>query len=110
MRAIWGNYDDILSKGIDNQVVNLSIDWKAPVHFDEILAITVKTVKIGTSSYTLQIEFYNYESQKIIASATITYVMVSAREFKKIEIPMDFREPLEKGAAGKTIDHAGSTR
>jgi len=108
MRVIWGNYDDILSNGIDNQVVNLSINWKAPAHFDEIIAITVKPIRIGTSSYSLQVDFYNYESSKILASAEIIYVMVSVTQHKKMEIPQDMRKQLEEGAHGIKIDHAGS--
>lgn len=107
MRVVWGDYNDILAKGIDNQVVRLSIEWKAPARFDDILAITVKPIKIGSSSYTLQIDFYNYETKKSIASAEIIYVMVSASQFTKLEIAKDMREHLEKGASGICIDHAG---
>jgi acyl-CoA thioester hydrolase len=108
MRVIWGNYDDILSNGIDNQVVNLSINWKAPAHFDEIIAILVKPIKIGTSSYSLQVDFYNYKSSTIIASAEIVYVMVNATQHNKMDIPQDMRKQLEKGAPGIKIDHAES--
>ncbi len=108
MRSIWGNYNDILYKGIDNQVVNLSINWKAPAHFDEIIAITVKPSRIGTSSYSLQVDFYNYESSTIIASAKIVYVMVSVAQHIKMDIPQDLRKQLEKGAPGIKIDHAGA--
>jgi acyl-CoA thioester hydrolase len=107
-RAIWGNYNDILSNGIDSQVVSLSINWKAPAHFDEILAITIKPTKIGTTSFCLQADFYNYESSKILASAEIIYVMVSVHQHVKMEIPQDMRKQLEKGAKGIKIDHAGS--
>ncbi len=98
MRVIWGNYNDILSKGIDNQVVKLSINWTAPAHFDDVIAITVKTIRIGTSSYTLQVDFYNHKTAVNIASAEIIYVMVSVDEHKKMEIPKDMRKKLEEGS------------
>ena len=107
MRVIWGNYNDILSKGIDIQVVKLSINWKAPAHFDDVIAITVKSIRIGTSSYTLQVDFYNHKTAANIASAEIIYVMVSAGDHKKMEIPKDMRKKLEEGAPGTTVDHAG---
>ena len=107
MRVIWGNYNDILSSGIDNQVVKLSINWKAPAHFDEIIAITVKPIRIGSSSYALQVDFYNYESSEHLASAEIIYVMVSVIQHIKMEIPQDMRKQLEGGAPGIKIDHAG---
>jgi acyl-CoA thioester hydrolase len=108
MRVIWGNYNDILSKDIDNQVVKLTIDWEAPAHFDEIVAITVKAVRAGSSSYSLQLNFYNYENHKKLASAEIIYAMVSAAKHVKMEIPQNMRKKLEEGATGIHIDHSGS--
>jgi len=107
IRVIWGNYNDILSKGIDNQVVKLSVNWKAPAHFDDVIAITVKSIRIGSSSYTLQVDFFNHKTAVNIASAEIIYVMVSVAEHKKMEIPKDMRKKLEEGSPGTTIDHAG---
>lgn len=106
MRVIWGNYNDILSKGIDSQVVKLSINWKASAHFDDVIAITVKSIRIGSSSYTLQVDFYNHKTAVNIASAEITYVMVSVGKHKKMEIPKDMRKKLEGGSPGTRIDHA----
>jgi acyl-CoA thioester hydrolase len=108
MRVIWGNYNDILSKGIDSQVVGLSIHWKAPAHFDDVIAITVKSVRIGSSSYTLQVDFDNHQTAVHIGSAEITYVMVSAGEYKKMDIPKEMRKKLEEGAPGIRVDHAGA--
>ena len=107
MRAVWGDYNDVLAKGIDNQVVKLTIEWQAPAHFDEVVAIRVNVLRIGTSSYTLQLNFYNYESGEQLASAEIIYVMVSASGHTKMEIPQDMRADLETGAAGLQVDHAG---
>ena len=106
-RAIWGNYNDTLSKGIDNQVVSYSIEWQGPAHFDDVLAVRVKPSKIGNTSYSLQVDFYNYDNQKMIASAQIVYVMVSVGEHEKMAIPDEMRKQLESGAQGITVNHAG---
>ncbi len=107
MRAIWGNYNDLLAKGIDNQVVKLTISWKAPARFDDVLAIRVKPLKIGSSSYTLQLDFYDFETITHLASAQIVYVIVSVGNHKKFAIPDQMRSALEKGAPGIITDHAG---
>jgi len=106
-KAIWGSYQDLQAKGIDNQVVSYSINWTAPAHFDEVLAITVMPNKVGNTSYSLQVDFYNYDSQVIIASAEIVNVMVSMSDHKKMNIPKNMRQQLESGARGIEIDHAG---
>ena len=106
-RAIWGDYNDMLSQGIDNQVVSYSIDWQGPAHFDDVLAVRVKPKKIGNTSYSLQVDFYHYDNKKMIASAQIVYVMVSVDKHEKMAIPDLMRKQLESGAQGITVNHAG---
>mgnify|MGYP003384808521 CR=1 FL=1 len=106
-RAIWGDYNDMLSKGIDNQVVSYTINWQGPAHFDDVLAVTVKPKKIGNTSYSLHVDFYKHDNQRIIASAEIVYVMVSVNDHTKMVIPDDMRKQLEHGAQGITVNHAG---
>lgn len=106
-RAVWGPYNDILAMGIDSQVVNLNISWKASSTFDDVLAIGVRAGPVGNTSYTLLLSIGNYEDGTVIATAEIVYVMVSATEFTKISIPSDLKQKLELGAPGKLVNHAG---
>lgn len=107
-RVIWGDYNELLARGIDNQVVHLSIDWKGPARFDEIIAITVTPERVGNSSYTLRVDFHNRNTAAHLASAEVVYVMVNAETFEKMEIPGNMRGTLEEGAPGVRVDHAGA--
>ena len=107
MKTIWGDHKETLANDIDYQVVSYLINWQASAYFDDILTITVEPIKIGKTSFTLKVDFYNYDTNSFIASAEIVYVMVSATELKKMLIPEHMREQLEKGALGIKIDHAG---
>ena len=109
LRLVWGNYQDLLSTGIDSQVVGLALNWKAPAQFDDVLAITISPARIGTTSYTLAVEFYNHHSSAHLASAEITYVMVSTGDHQKMTIPEKMRQQLTQGAKGIVVDHAGAT-
>ena len=106
-RVIWDDYNVLLAKGIDNQVVNVDMSWKAPAHFDEVIAITVRPIKVGNSSYTLHFDFFNYLSEEILVSAEVVYVMVSTDKHIKMQVPQVMREQFEQGAKGIKIDHAG---
>lgn len=108
IRVLWGDYNDLLARGIDNQVVSLKIDWKAPARFDEVLAIGVRPLRIGNSSYSLQLDFYHQQTGTHLASAEIVYVMVDADDYRKMLIPDEMRASLEKGAPGVRVDHSGS--
>lgn len=106
IRVVWGTYDVLSANGIEISVVGLKVDWKAPARYDDVLAITVSPVRIGVSSYTLQVVFYNHATVNVIATGEITYVMVSADRYEKMDIPPDMRTQFERGAAGITVDHA----
>lgn len=107
IREVWGHYNDVLAMGIESQVVNLNIAWKAPSTFDDILAIEVNVGPLGNSSYTLAFEISNHQTGANIASAEAVYVMVSAANFTKMTIPDDLRRKLEQGAPGIVVNHAG---
>jgi len=107
LRALFGGYEDLLAQGIDNQVVRLAIDWKAPAKFDDVLAASVETLRVGNTSYTLKIDFTNHLTQTAIASAELTCVMVTPDEHQKMSIPDDFRARILAGANGKVYNYAG---
>ena len=107
VRVTLGDYNELIEKGIDYQVVSVTVNWKAPAHFDEVLAISVQILKMGNTSFTLQIGFYNYDTKAIVATGEITYVLVDPKEHTKMIIPPDMRGVLEEGASGVVVNHAG---
>lgn len=106
-RALFGDYRNLLAKGLDMQVVNVNVSWKAPATYDDILAVSFELKKIGRTSFSYTISFLNYKTKQLIAEAEITYVMVSAKEHKKTAIPPDVRELIARGASG-LVNHAGA--
>ena len=107
-RLVGGDYSNISNNDTEIQVVNININWQAPARFDDIVAINMKTLRIGNTSFTLEAVFTNYETGQPLVSAEITYVMVSAPEYIKKTIPDEIRESLTQGAPGVVVDHAGA--
>lgn len=106
VRALFGGYQNIIEKGMDTQVVNLTINWQAPAKFDDVLALKVTTGKTGNSSYRLDIQFVNHANGQPIASAELTYVMVDTTNYKTMSMPDDFKSRLKQGA-NILVDQAG---
>jgi len=107
-RAVWGQPEEVFTRGVDYQVVNVTVNWKASAHFDDVLAIYVSTQRIGSSSFTLQFDFYRHGTEEFLARGEVTYVMVSLHEHTKVAIPDDMKEALQHGAPGVIVDCAGS--
>ena len=107
LRAIGMDYRDVLARGLDNQVVKLTLEWQAPARFDDVLCAEVECDHVGNSSYRLQTRFLQWPAGTPVASAEGIYVMVSTDQWTKTAVPGDIREALLSGAPGKQVSHAG---
>lgn len=105
-RSLWGDYKYFFDQGLDAQVVNVNVSWKAPAVFDDVIALGVQLKKIGNSSFSFDLSFSNYRTKQQLAFGEITYVLVSMKEHNKTAIPPDMREKLEAGTSD-VINHAG---
>lgn len=107
IRTLFGDYQNMLDMGLDIQVVSLTLNWKAPAHFDDVLCARIHPGRIGNTSFTLDLEFLRLGDETPIVDAAITYVMVDPASLTKTPIAGRARELLEAGAPGVLISHAG---
>ena len=107
VRVLFGGYQNLINKGFDYQVVRLSMDFKSPAKFDDVLSISVEVAKLGNSSFTYHLEFREYFSDRLVAVAEIIYVMMSCPAYEKIPLPDFFREKLSDGATDQMLNYAG---
>jgi len=105
LRAL-GFEHEIQTAELDYQVVRQTTEWRAPARFDQVLEISVSAQHLGTTSFTLTTEFRIAGEEALIATCETVYVNVDTRTLKKAPIPARLREALERGAAGKSVDHA----
>lgn len=106
-RALFGGYDKLIEQGIDYQVVRLTTEWKSPAQFDDVIAITVETIKTGNTSFVMKFDFKDQDTGRDIAVAEQVCVMVTAGDHKKLPIPVELKEILERGAPGVVANYSG---
>ena len=97
----------VTTGGLDYQVVKQTLEWKSSARFDQVLDISVRTSHLGTTSFSLLAEMRIAGEESVFATVETVYVLVAAHTLAKMPLPEYFRAALEKGAPGKTIDHAG---
>ena len=108
LRAL--GFEDALVNGtLDYQVVKQTVEWKAPARFDQVLELSVRALRLGNTSFTLETEFRVARSENRIAAAETVYVMVDSRSLKKTVLPESFRAALRHGVEGLSTNHAGSS-
>ncbi|MEP4889627.1 MAG: acyl-CoA thioesterase [Aliiglaciecola sp.] len=107
MRAVLGGFDKLLAQGLDNQVVNLNISWQRPAKFDDVICMKVSVSKVGSSSFTLHVDMFQQKDGQSICTIEVIYVMVDAKNYKKVEINQALKQQLLEGAPGVRVNLAG---
>ena len=107
MRAALPRPTDVFDGTFETQTVRQMVEWKAPARFDDVLEVSVRVGRFGTTSFTLSFELRRAGEADALVTAETVYVHVDPKTWKKREIAPHMRAALEAGAAGKTTDHAG---
>jgi len=103
---VLGFEHEIQTAELDYQLVKQTTEWRAPARYDQVLEISVSTKHLGTTSFTLATAFRIAGAEELIASTETVYVHVDTHTLKKAPLPPRLRDALERGAAGKRVDHA----
>jgi acyl-CoA thioester hydrolase len=119
--ARWADYVDIgsveffralgfgeamVNGAFDYQLVKLTLEWKAPAHFDQPIELSIYTTKLGNTSFTVVTEFRIAGEEQVICRAETVYVNVDSKTLTKLPLSPEVRAALESGAPDKTVDHA----
>lgn len=92
------------------QLVKQTTEWFGPARYDDVLAISVASLRLGTTSFTLLSEFRRAGHEALLARCETIYVHVDPRDFTKAPLPEVFRARLQAGASGQQTDHAAYTQ
>ena len=105
VRAI--GFAEAMEKGVlDYQSVKMTIEWKAPARFDQVLELSIRAKHLGRTSFTVSTEFRIAGEHAVIVTGESVHVCVDPKTLVKMPLPADFRAALEKGAPGVVTDHA----
>jgi len=106
LRAV-GLHDELNRGQLGTQVVRMLIEWKAGARYDQILELSVRVTRIGTTSFTFSVAIRVAGSDAVIATAEIVCVLIDERQLAKRPLHDHHRRALAAGAPGAHTDHAG---
>tara|TARA_R110000772_G_scaffold74764_1_gene162764 strand:+ start:73 stop:552 length:480 start_codon:yes stop_codon:yes gene_type:complete len=78
LRDMGFSYKWMEENGIHLPVVNLTIDYKHPAHYDDLITITTTLKKIPTYKIEFYYEIHNQEGQLLVIASTILVFKNSA--------------------------------
>jgi acyl-CoA thioester hydrolase len=107
LRALFGAADPA-EAGLDIRLVRQVTEWKAPGRFDDVIEAEVRTLAVGTTSFTLATVFRRRADRVVLAMTDTVYVSVDPVAGAKRALSPEQRSALVAGAGGRVVDHAGA--
>ena len=105
-RVLFGSTDPKVT-GLDWRLVKQTTEWRAPARFDDVLDLQVRTVGLGTTSFTLAVSIDRFTDRRHLADVETVYVLTDEHGAKQA-ISDPVRASLERGAPGVVVDHAAA--
>ena len=104
LRTIGVPYFDMLERGYDIVIVDASVQFLAPAHFDEVLHVYARIYQIGNSSIRMDYEIYEAESERFVAKAQTAYVIIDRESQKPVRVPPYIRLAVREFESREDIE------
>jgi acyl-CoA thioester hydrolase len=91
------SYPDLMSAGLDMQLVHTEIDYAAPVRWRDVVRVAVGCEAVGTTSFTIGFSVLRRRdgAEEILAvRGRNIYVVVSTQDWTKRPVPDSLRKVL----------------
>ena len=89
------DYARLEDSGVLLPVVNVSVSYKAPARYDQLLSVETELVKIGGASLVFQNKIYD-ENKRLLVEGAVTLVATDSSSFKPIKIPTSLLSLIQK--------------
>ena len=80
--------------GLDFNVVKATVEYRTPLHLDDVLSIGVQLARIGRSSLTWQLAIFPGEEPELLAEGELIWVCADQASFSSRPVPADIRSQL----------------
>ncbi len=80
--------------GVVFAIRRMGIDWLAPARLDDLLDVTVHSVRAGSARLEFRQDMFRHGDGQLLASATVTAACLDARAFKPIKMPDSIRSEI----------------
>ncbi|MEV0225718.1 thioesterase family protein [Streptomyces sp. NPDC050704] len=98
-RALGWPYAELVAAGADPSVVSATLTFSKPARFDDLLDVTARCTRVGTSSFGLGVHVAR--GPDTIAEIQLVYVNVDAATATSRPLPDDLAEALRATIAAQ---------
>ena len=92
---------------LEFQLVRQLIEWTGPARFNDIVEISARCERVGTSSFVMRFDLRKPGEPNPFVIAETVNVVMDGKTWTKVVIDPHLRDKLLTGVPGVQIDHAG---
>ncbi|MER8001018.1 thioesterase family protein [Streptomyces sp. NPDC095613] len=96
-RALGWPYEELVAGGTDPSVVSATLTFSRPARFEDLLDVTARCTRVGTSSFGLDVHVTR--ETDALATIQLVYVNVDAAAATSRPLPGELAEALRSAAA-----------
>ena len=93
-RAVGLEYKDLIEIGADTVLARITMEFKSPARFDEVLEAYARVSAVGNTSLTFDFEIYPEGEDRLIGSASSLYVCIDPKTLRPVRAPETLRERI----------------
>jgi acyl-CoA thioester hydrolase len=83
--ARGSGYPELITAGLDTQLVHAEVDWRAGLRWQDEFTVAVSTARVGRTSFAL--DFEARRAGEVTCAARIVYVVVASDGAGKRPVP-----------------------
>jgi acyl-CoA thioester hydrolase len=95
-RSAIGAWQEMVERGVDAVVAEANARFRAPARYDDVLQLHAQVTRIGTTSFTTQIDVLR--DGELLVEGRLQHVFVDAETWRKTEVPDWIRDGLRRFA------------
>ncbi len=96
LKAIGFSYQQMVAGGLDLLYVDAHAAYHSPAYFDETLLAQCRVDRIGNTSVRFEFQVTAESDQRLVATGEITTVMAESEHRRKVRVPDQFREAVQR--------------
>ena len=86
---------EVKERNEDFHTVKTLVEYKSPIHFDQIIDVCLKVRKIGTSSLTFYIEVHPNTEDNMLVSGEVVWVNTNQKTHKSAPLSKSIISKIE---------------
>lgn len=102
-RAVGLTYKDLTECGAETVLASISMEFRQPARFDDVLEVYARVSRIGKTSLVFDFEIYPENQGSLIGSASSLYVCVDSKALTSVRVPDELRTRIA-GFEGRDFD------